>query len=341
MAFGNRVNTTTESKLQPKFVDTVLNSNVLFSRIARAAKRWNGETLKKSIKVSQNSLGGSFSGFDTFSTSATDTRVKLSYDAKFYEQPVVVPLTEISVNNASAEQKIIDLATAEMESSAQDMADAIGDLWYSDGTGNGGKDFLGLGAIVDDGSSVATIGGQARAAYTTLQSTVTASGGTLSLAKMAALYNAVSSGAQKTTLSVTTETVFSLYEQLLTPQERVNKDVSMVKGGLTGGTGYTSLYYKGFPVVADEKATSGVLFFLNEDWIDWYALPMMGKKAVSFKSQIEGNDYSDVPGVGFSADSEWIVPTNQATLIKHIYLGGELTTWNPKRHGKLTGVTSV
>jgi len=29
------------------------------------------------------------------------------------------------------------------------------------------------------------------------------------------------------------------------------------------------------------------------------------------------------------------------TSVGHIYLGGELVTFNPKRHGKLTGVTAI
>lgn len=216
----------------------------------------------------------------------------------------------------------------------------VGTLMYSDGTGNSSKDFLGLSAIVDDGSSVATIGGLSRSTYTTLQSTVTASSGTISLAKMNTLWNAVTSGAQKPTIGLTTETVFGLIEQLLQPQERIMKDVGMVKG-LKGGTGFVGLAFKGVPILADEKCTSGVFFFLNEDFLDFYGLPMKGANPVKFKSSdIEGNDYSSLMGLGFSW-TDWIVPADQAALVSHIYLGGELVTTNPKRHGKLTGVTGV
>jgi len=313
------------------------------------AKKWSGEKVKFPVKYAKNPTGTSFAGFDTFSTSATDNRVNLEFGPKFYQMTVALPLDELSVN--ATEEKVIDLAKLEMASTAQDMADDIGTLFYGTGTGNGSKDFLGLEAIVDDSTNAATYGTLSRSTYTTLRSTVTASSGTLSLAKMSTLYNAASSGSQTPTLGVTTEAIFALYEQLLQPQERIAKTVSMMKGdpgrglnsgtGNIGGTGFTGLFYKGFPILADEKCTSGVLYFLNEDFLDWYALPVAMTEAAKFRSQdIEGNDYSEVTGLGFSW-SGWIKPTNSASLVGHVYLGGELVSQNPKRHAKLTGITSV
>lgn len=347
-ALGTRVTTTTQSKLMPKVVDTILNSNVFATRMLSKAAKWNGERMKFPVKYAKNTTGTSFAGFDTFSTSATDNRVNLEFVPKFYQMSVALPLDELSAN--ATEEKVIDLAKLELSSTAQDMADDIGTLFYGTGTGNGGKDFLGLEAIVDDSTNAATFGGLSRSTYTTLRSTVTASSGTLSLAKMSTLYNAATSGSQKPTLGLCSETIFGLYEQLLQPQERIAKDVSMMKAGgnmgkagtgMIGGTGFTGLFYKGFPILADEKATSGVLYFVNEDFLDWYALPVAMTESIKYRSQdIEGNDYSDVEGLGFSW-SGWIKPTNSASIVGHVYLGGELISANPKRHAKLTGITSV
>lgn len=336
----------------PELVDTILNSNVLASRVLANAKPWAGETQKFPIKYQKNNTGTSFAGFDTFSTSAIDNRVNLQYNPKFYQITVSLPLDEVSVNNVS-ETQILNLVDLQVKSSAQDMADDIGTLFYGDGTGNASKDFSGLANIVDDGSVAANIGGLARATYTTLQSTVTASGGTLTLAKMDTLYNAVTSGMQKPTVGMTTEAIFAFYGQLLTPQERIVKDFPMMKmrggsmgkegQGMIGGTGYTGLYFKGFPILADEKCTSGVLFFLNEDYLQWYGLPVdkrFGSPIKYSPVDIVGNDYDNVLGLGFSW-SGWIIPTNQAAIVGHVYLGGDLLTDNPKRHGKLTGITGI
>ena len=226
-----------------------------------------------------------------------------------------------------------------IQSDTEDMADDLGTIFYADGTGNGSKDPLGLGALVDDGSSVATIGGLSRSTFPTLQGTVTASGGSLTLAKLDTLWINVATGAQKPTAFYTTEAIFNFYGQLLRPQERITKDASLMKG-IQAGTGFTALSYMGKPVFMDEKATSGSLQALREDDIDWYALPYKMATAVSYKSQVDGNDYPAPMGLGFSW-SDWIIPANAAGVVGHIYFGGQFITKNPKRHGKLTGITGV
>lgn len=326
-----------QTKYLPFVVDTILNSNVLFQRIVRGAKKWSGRTLRVPVKVSKNVTGTSFRGFDTFSTAATDNRQFLEFTPSFYQITCALPGDELSV--ADTEDKVLDLMRLTIQSDTEDMADDLGTIWYADGTGNSSKDPLGLAALVDDGNTVSTIGGLSRSTYTTLQSTVTASSGTLTLAKVDTLWSAVTSGSQKPTAFYTTETVFNLYGQLLRPQERITKDAGRMKG-LVGGTGFSALEYNGTPILADEKCTSGALIALNENFVDWYALPFYNAKPVAYKSQIEGNDYDAPLGLGF-AWSDWIVPANAGSVVGHVYFGGQFITTNPKRHGKLTGITGI
>lgn len=337
----SRLNTVTNTYLLPKVVDTVLNSNVLLTKILSKPEKWRGEKIRKVIKVEKNTQGNSFSSMDTFGTAAVNTRQYLEFPAKFYEIPVVIPLTDASVNKSDP-NRIVDLAAIELESSGEDMADSIGTIIYGDGTGNSSKDFNGLGNIVDDGTTASIYGTLSRTTYPTLKSTVTASGGTLTLAKMASLYYAITSGSIKPTMGVCDETVFSLYEQLLTPMQRMAFDVTEMrdKKGIAGGTGFTALSYKGIPIYVDEKATAQTLFLLNENFLEWTALPMAETQPINYGIEIEGNDYTNVKGLGFSW-SGWIVPVNQAAIIGHIYLGGEFWCSNPKRQGKLTGITGV
>lgn len=338
-SISNQVTTTTNKALVNSLVDSVLNSNVAFTRLVMASKPWTqGKQWEQPIKVSKNSNGGAYSGSGTFNTSATDTRQILSFNPSFYEQPVVINGIDVTIN-MNTNGKALNLMETEIESNMQDLADTMGTDLYGNNTGT--DKILGFIDLVDDGTTQATIGGLSRSTYTTLAGTVTASGGALTLAKMATLLSAVRSGAQKPTIGITDESTWDLYQQLLQPQERINKDVSMVKG-LKGGTGFVGLNYSGFDVVADEKCTSGVLFFINEDFLDVIALPNTsgGKRALPFKSSIKGNDYSKVKGLGFTW-SDWIIPSNQDALIGHIYWGGQVVTNNPKRHGKLTGITTI
>lgn len=318
-------------------VDTILNSNVLFQRVVRAGKKWSGRTLRVPVKVSKNTTGQSFRGFDTFSVAATDNRQYMEYTPCFYQITCALPGDELSV--ADTEDKVLDLMKLTIQSDTEDMADDLGTIFYSDGTGNSSKDPLGLAALVDDGNSVASIGGLSRSTYSTLASTVTASGGTLTLAKVDTLWSNVTSGAQKPTAHYTTETVFNLYGQLLRPQERIMKEAGTMKG-ITGGTGFTALEYNAKPIIQDEKCTSGALIAVNENFVDWYALPFFNAKPIAYKSQVEGNDYSAPIGLGFSW-SDWIIPANSGSVVGHIYFGGQFITTNPKRHGKLTSITGI
>lgn len=340
--FSNRVQTTVNIKYIPKVIDTILNSNVFAQRVIRAAKSWKtdgGRKLRVPIKISKNTTFQSFRGFDTFSTAPTDNRLYMEFDPAFVQITSALPMDELAV--ADTDGKVLNLISLTLQSDVEDMADSIGDLMYGDGTGNNSKDPLGLAAIVNDGSTITTIGGLDRTVYTTLKSTMTSSNGTLTIAKMDTMWNNVTSGQKKPTIIITTEAIFSLYEQLLRPQERIYKDVSMIKG-LKMGTGATGLSYKGIEIVADEKCPSGYMYFLNENYLDWYALPMPKDLAepVSYKSQIEGNDYKAPLGLGFSW-SNWIKPSNAAGIVGHIYFGGQLVCTNPKRQGVLTAITGI
>jgi uncharacterized protein (UPF0303 family) len=55
--YGMRVQTTVQTKYLPFVVDTVLNSNVLFQRVVRGAKKWSGRTLRVPIKYAKNTTG--------------------------------------------------------------------------------------------------------------------------------------------------------------------------------------------------------------------------------------------------------------------------------------------
>ncbi len=334
--YGQRIQTTVQTEYLPYVVDTVLNSNILFQRTVEKAEEWNGRTLRVPVKVSKNLTGTSFRGFDTFSTAATNNRQFMEFTPSFYQITCALPGDELSV--ADTEDKVLDLMKLTIQSDTEDMADNLGTIWYADGTGNGSKDPLGLAALVDDGSNVPTLGGLSRSTYPTLAGVVTSSSGTIALSKVDTLWINVTSGKQTPTAVYTTQSVYNFYGQLLRPMER--RETPVDGGAMKGGTGYTALHYNGKPILMDEKCTTGAFIMLNERYIKWFALPYYNAKPVAYKSQIEGNDYEAPIGLGFSW-TDWIIPANSASVVGHIYFGGQFITTNPKRHGKLTVITGI
>lgn len=357
MTFDDKVQSITQEVLIPKVVDNVLNSNVLAARILGNAKEGKGYDIRKPLKYKNSGTATSFAGLDTFSAAQLNTKVKMIYDMRAVRIPVAIAGMD-RVANSSSDTKV-DLIKETLEEVEQELADFIGGLLYGDGTGNNNKDYIGLGAIVDDATSITTIGSLARATYPVLNATKTASGGTLTLAKLATLTDAVSSGSAKfhTNLYVTTKTVWSLYEQLLTPTVRENYSMTgmpsigitggMTQGqGLTGQQGFVALSFRGTPIAKDEKCTTGNLYALNENYLDFYGWDAKGEEgynSVSLGStQIDGV-YEESPMSSFHGFN-WSglrSSLNQFGTIGELNQLGNLTSWAPRRQGVLTGISGV
>lgn len=357
-SFGNRVTALTQNWLLPKVVDNVLNGNVLAYRLMGNAKQGKGTTIDRAIKYKKSGTATSFFGLDTFQAVPLDTKITLSYDMRGVRIPLAVSGMD-AVANAVSQTQVTDLVKNTVEESETELIDVVGDMVYSTGTGNNNKDFIGMGALVDDGTDVSTIGGQSRSTYPVLNATRTASGGTLTLAKLSTLFSAVSSGTANstTTLITSNETVWDLYEQLLTPTVRENYNmmggltVGMQGGaqrqdGLKGTAGFVAVTFKGIPWVRDEKSTAQTIWMLNENRIDYYgwdAKGMFGYNAIQTASGTFEGLYAEEPMSKFNGLnwSGFRAPTNQFAGIADIIILGNFVTWEPRRNGRLTGVTGV
>lgn len=357
MTFSERVQALTQQTLLPKVVDNVLGSNIASLRFIGNGEQGKGYSIKRPIQYQLAGTATSFAGLDNFTAALRTTKVRMEFDMRASRIPVAMSGMEVTAN---AGAKVTDLLVESLEESQQELIDTIGTQIYSLGTGNSSKDFIGLGAIVDDATDVATIGTLARSTYPVLNATRTASGGALTLPKLATLYSAISSGSQSSTptIVISNETVWDLFETLLTPTVRetysmmgyyevsVRGGVARPKEGLSGTAGFTALTYKGLPWVRDEKATAQNVFMLNEKFIQWYgwdAAPETDYKKIEFaSSQIEGM-YDEAPMSQFSGFnwSGFNNPTNAFGSVADIILLGNLSTWQPRRQGRLTGVTSA
>ncbi len=342
MAFNNVVDTITMEEIVPRVVDTVLRGNVFATKMLSKTKRFDAATQDFPIKFQTGTAITSFMGFDTLPTAFTDTRVLLKYNPRFVTANVAIAGTDYAANNTK--RKVLDLVEVEMKSRGQDLADGLGTMLWADGTGNGGKDVLGLKAIVDDGTNVSTIGSLSRSTYPTLQSTVTASS-TLSLSAMRTLFNAIADATVVPTRAYTDYPSWALYETLLQPQEKIFKEVNIVPN-YKGYEGFGALMFAGLEIIPDRKATSGVMMFLNENFLDFYGLDadmeaFEGAKKVEVASKLfTGNSYNEVNNLGFYWTG-FIKSNSQFAVNSFIILAGNLVTDNPRRHGKLTGITSV
>ena len=112
---------------------------------------------------------------------------------------------------------------------------------------------------------------------------------------------------------------------------------------LGGDIGFDSIFYRGKPVVADEKCTSGYVYFLNENYLEWYGLPSnkMGYKPINISapSTVESPSYFDAPSTYGFFWTGFKQPTNQDAEIGQLILYGNLCNKSPRMHSVLQGVS--
>lgn len=356
MALSNRVISITEEDYVPTVIDGVLNSNVFLSRLfMRDMKTWSGRQMQVPLQIAKPTSGGSFAGVGNFDTALQDTRIRQTFSHAQFYQNVSVSGGEASLNKTDGE--VLDLMKVTMEEAQNAMLDSIGTQIY--GTGQG-DDFLGLGAIVDDGTNTSTYAGLTRTTYPALNSTIlTAAGGLLTFAGMATVMrgaSAAGSRRQRPSIIITTETVWDLLESLFTPTisatydslSRVNITTYSKPGvtfkdqdSLKGQFGFEALCWRGIPIVADEKCPTGTMYFLNEDYLNWYNLKGVGLTSYKMSGKDVDSVYSEYQQNYPIQWSGFDKPYNQYAQIGQFIMLGNIISGSTRRHGALTGITGV
>jgi hypothetical protein len=333
------VTSTTNQYLAPAWVDQILRDNFFFGKVFERTKNWDGSQMLFPIKYQKGVASVAFNGFDLLPIGQQPVSVNATFYPTFVATNVALAGSDLSINKTKL--KVLDLMTTMMESRSQDAADDIGNFFQQDGSAFGGKAPAGLLNIVDNGTNAANYGGLARATYTGLNATVTASGGTVSLLKLRQLWNSISDGPIAPDVTMTDYTTWAYVEQLLTPfQRNTFTDVKQ----MTTGAGYRALLWEGMEIYRDKKVTTGYLYMLNTNFLEFYGLNWWEGNKVSPKGKnIEGNVYEDgeyAPGNAFTW-TNWIRAYNQGAINGFMIMGGQLISRSPFRNGVLTGITGV
>ena len=271
--------------------------------------------------------------FDSFNTTQVNTRTKASWDpAQAY---CTINISGIQMATNRGEEAVIDLVATELDQRSKDFRDMFGDGIYSDGTGTSSKEITGLKAAVDDSTSITTYGNLSRTTYTNWKSTRTAQSGSLSLADLAADYDAAEIGSDLPTIMVTTKAVWSIYEALLTPtvshmmkptEYRLTPEGSKPLDNLGANQGFRALAFRGVPIVADPKCTSGYLYTLNENHLSFYNLPTAPQMGYSTKNGFAWT--------GFRS------PVNQDAVTGALIWYGQLVCDSPRTQAVRTGISA-
>ena len=266
-----------------------------------------GTKIVEPLIYGTNSTVASYSGYDTLSLTAQEGISAAEYEWKQYAASIAISGIEEAKNNG--EQAIINLLEAKIMQAEESMKEGFNQMFYADGTGNSGKDWNGLGNIVEASGTVGGIN-RATAGNEFWRSYEENSAGALTLADMSTGYNSVSVGNDHPDMVLTTQTLFEKYESLLQPQLRYTD-------AKTADAGFQNLLFKAAPVAYDVHCTAGVVYFLNSKY-----LTLVGHSGKWF------------------AQTDFIRPENMDARYALIMAYGNLTCRNAKKQGKLTARTA-
>lgn len=342
-------------------VDGILNypafmSRMLYNGVEFKGNKAQGEqpTIIQDVKIAGRTQFQWFDGLEGLNSSAENVVVQLQFNDAHATMPMVEIMTESFAREGAGED--VDYPEFEYEDALNETVQGLSIAAFGIG---GGDQPLGLEGVVDAGANLLTYGGQTRATYSSLNATVTASSGTMTLAKLATLRSTIADQGPKEnpTVIVTTDTIANLYEQFLTPTVQRQYQTMPVGGQFPVATPAPSMgqgfggvnTYSGIPIIRDKQATSGVLYMLNENYLKWYGRTTVPKSFKEFVSPVKMGKKSVVEGQvsenpsnyhGFFYQAKQMM-NNQAGIISRFYVFGQMASMQPRRQGKLTGITAI
>lgn len=157
---------TTIEKRSKKIADNVTKNNALLAYIkdkGNVREISGGSVIYEELSFAENSNAGWYSGYDLLPVSAQDVLSAAQFDIKQAAVPVTISGLD-ELKNDGPEQ-MIDLMESRLGVAESTMANLIAAGMYSDGTGSGGKQLVGLDLAVPVTPTTGTYGGIDRATW--------------------------------------------------------------------------------------------------------------------------------------------------------------------------------
>lgn len=297
------------------------------------------------IKFQKSTVGGLVGLGGSLETSRSDTRVKMQFEPKRRHKPVVIDDIEKELNKG--DEQILVLLATEMDSVGQDLLDDAGGDFY---TGNGsGNQFDSIENSADDATQYATYGSLSRSTYASLNGYLATSIGSLALSDLSTGWNSTKVGSDKPSLALADTTSWTAYEGLLQPVVRAGYEANgfpqvtrtgeiASRKALGGDIGFDSIYYRGTPIVEDEKCPSGEMKVLNERYFHFYGVNISDYEKIQVNGDnVDGPQNVPVPN-GFNWSGLMRSPV-QPVEVGHLYVIGNYVSKDPRRTGSLEGIT--
>lgn len=269
MAFANSSVTdiiaTTIQQRSGELADNTTNNNAILRRLkAKGNVRpfGGGNVILEEIMYTDGSMinANSYSGYEVINIAPNSPISAAQFNICQYAGAVSMSGLEMLQN--SSKEQIIDLLEGRMKVAEAQLMNRIDYDLYQDGTGNGGKNLVGLAAAVPDTATSGTYGGINRATFSFWQtvsySGVTNGGAAVTSSNIQSYMTTVGlrlvRGNNKPDLWVGDTTYYALYVNSLQAIQRISSD----NGSATAGAGFPSLKFYGGGMAADVVLGGGI-----------------------------------------------------------------------------------
>jgi hypothetical protein len=279
MSFANTavsdiIATTIQSRTG-KVADLVTSNNALLTRLKQRGNIRTvsgGNVILEEIAFAENVNAAWYSGYETLPTNPSDVISAAQFD--FKQAAVAVSISGLEMLQNSGKEAMIDLMEARVNVAESTMANLIAAGIYADGTGNGGKEIVGLKAAVSTSPTSGTYGSIDRANFTVWRNqALIASGASVNNAattksNVQHAFNlamaSITRGSDKCDLIVVDNNYWNFILESMQAIQRLT-DSGLAKAG------FASVNYMGADVVLDGgiggNMPASQAFFLNTSYI--------------------------------------------------------------------------
>lgn len=301
----SQISAITQSKIIPKMVDNIFDSNPLLQRARKKfyTKVEGGTSILQPLNYAQISASGWYAGADTLDTTDNDVFTAAEYSWKqIYANISISRMDELKNSGDAA---ILKFVKQKVQIAEKTIEDQMGTGLYNSGTNS--KAIGGLRLIV---SASSTVGGISQSSYSWWQAQVDSTTTTTTLAAMQSRDNVCTIGNDGPSVIMTTRTLYNSVYALYQPQQRF-MDSETAKGG------FSSLMFNGKPLIVDSHSPANYMWFLNEDYLNLYYHPDENFRFEPFQK-----------------------PVNQNVKVAKIYWAGAFGTSNVRMQGVMSALTS-
>lgn len=320
------LSTTWEIFISTQTEDAVFGDLVLFDVLSKKSKvtKSGGIKLLTPLMYAKSQAVGSYEGYDVLDISPQEGLTNAEFTWKHYYGTVAIARTELMQNMGEA--RMINLLEAKWRQAKMSLADRLNQDMFLDGTGNNGKNLVGLELMVD---SAGTYGNINRTTSTWWQANETNVGGALTITGstgMRRMFNDCSLGRGRVIpdFIITTQSIFESYEALLDTNMRYS-----IQQPQTPVFQNMNLMFRNTPVFWDDYCQSGTMYFLNSEFI----------QLVTFSERDGGVNKGGKSDTATFTAKPFQEPENQDAQVAKFFWSGALAASNCRHLGKLTGIS--